>query len=82
MRSKTVDGDKLRSARDDAELTQVEVAAALSEEFGRRVHPESISRIERGNSQPGSKMFGALCRLYHVGKADMLPDPDGAEEAA
>lgn len=72
MRSKTASGAKLMSAREDAELTLKEVANLLSEEFGRRVHPQSINRIEAGTRQPSAKMFGALSRLYKKNKDDLL----------
>lgn len=79
MRSKTVDGSKLRGAREDAELTLDELAVKVSEEIGRRVHGASLAHLELGTRQPSARMWGAITRALQIDGSTLLVS---GEEAA
>lgn len=81
MQSVRVDGDRLREVREDRELTTTQLAALLSSELGRRVHPSTITRLEMGRRQPSARTFGAICRALRCSKSALLAD-DKPEKAS
>ena len=58
-------GDSLRLMRLRAELTQLQVAAALG------THVSAISRIESDQRQPRAKFLGRLFALYKATDAEV-----------
>lgn len=56
---------KLKQAREEMGITQVEVAEALKTE------QNTISKYENGKIEPKIEMIGKLCDLYHI-SADWL----------
>lgn len=72
MRSAVIDGHKLRSFREDRELSGMVLAALLAQELGRPVHASTIYRLESGKRQPSAKLFGALCRVLRCQKSELI----------
>lgn len=70
MRSLTVDGAKLRRARELAGLYQVD----LANEIG--VDRSAVAYWESGTYQPSGPNFLALCRVLQVDQADLLAVDD------
>lgn len=76
MQSVKVDGDRLRAIREDRELSQIQLAALVSVELGRRVSQSTITKYEMGHRQPRPQMFGALCRALRCPKSELLVQPE------
>jgi transcriptional regulator with XRE-family HTH domain len=79
-----VDGQKIRLARERADLTVDELVAELRKEGVIR-HPDTIRNVELGYSQPGMKLFNAIVRVlnrFGAEREDLLADPQPAEEAS
>lgn len=64
MKSRDVDGHKLREVRDELELTGPEVIARIAEATGRTWSESLLYKVETGHRQPSSRFFGAVCRVY------------------
>ena len=64
--SLTVIGERLKAARKDARLTQVELSEAVG------VKQPTLSRWESGKELPLSENQEALCRALGVGWADLF----------
>lgn len=68
--------DQMRALRGRAGLTSEAMAAALSGELGRRVHPPSLSRWERGHQMPKSDVLLAAMRIAGLALPSEAPaDP-------
>lgn len=74
MRTKTIAGHKVLEHREGKALTQKELAALLTEHLGRSVDHTTISKIENGHDQPGSKFWEALAAVLEVDKNELLVD--------
>ena len=59
-------GAKMKQARQDAEVTQKELAEKLG------VHQKDISRWENGERTPALETFAKICRILKVSVDDML----------
>lgn len=59
-------GAKMKQARQDAEVTQKELAEKLG------VHQKDISRWENGERTPALETFAKICRILKVSADDML----------
>lgn len=59
-------GSRLRTARQNAGLTQSDVASRLGVTY------QAISNYERGKCRVESGVFRQLCILYHVSPRDLL----------
>jgi transcriptional regulator with XRE-family HTH domain len=75
MRSATFNGPRLLALREEAELTQTELAGKLGKLLGRTVHTATISKYENGKQQPSPKTLGAICEALEVRKAELLVVP-------
>ncbi|MCP3805421.1 helix-turn-helix domain-containing protein [Allokutzneria sp. A3M-2-11 16] len=72
MLTANVDGQKLRELRESRELTARELTEQMAKDLGRRVHIDTIYKIERGSRQPSSKLLGAWCRALKTDRAIVL----------
>lgn len=72
MRTATVNGYELRRRREDNELTLNDLAALCAVELGKTVHKSTLARIERGQRQPSSRLFGTICRALNCAKSDLI----------
>ncbi|WP_337819732.1 helix-turn-helix domain-containing protein [Amycolatopsis sp. A1MSW2902] len=68
MRTRKIDGTKIRLAREDAGLTQAKLAAIL------RIAPSTVGHWEIGNRSPGPAAFRSLCKTLRVTAADLTAD--------
>ena len=59
-------GKRIKLARIDRELDQVELAAALSVDYGIEISQTSISEIARGTRGLRDFELGALCKVLEV----------------
>ena len=59
-------GKNLRKARKAAHLTQLQLSAALSIEYGIELSEPLISKIESGERTVRDKELVALCRILNV----------------
>ncbi|MGN0512753.1 MAG: helix-turn-helix domain-containing protein [Lachnospiraceae bacterium] len=59
-------GIKLKQARQEAGVTQTELAEQLG------VHQKDISRWENGERTPALETFAKICRILEVSADDML----------
>ena len=59
-------GSKLKQARVDAKVSQVE----LAEQIG--VYQKDISRWEKGDITPSLEMFAKICRAMNVSADELL----------
>jgi transcriptional regulator with XRE-family HTH domain len=59
-------GERLREAREAAEMTQEEAAQGIG------TTPRSIRRFERGEYEPSMTQLAALGRLYEVSSDKLL----------
>lgn len=66
MRTATVDGAKVRKAREAAGWTQAELGALVG------LHHTTISTIESGKSQPSAGSFKLMVRALRVNRDDLL----------
>lgn len=62
-------GKRLRAARQQAGLTQSEVAARLGVTY------QAVSNYERGKSRVESGLLRQLCILYHISPREILEAP-------
>lgn len=69
MRSVTVSGSALRAARENAELTQQDLADKVG------CTKWFISKLEVGSRQPSASTFGDICRALGVSKSSLLEAP-------
>lgn len=72
MLTKTVDGRKIASFREDKGMSQTELAALLSEHLGRRVHNTTVCRYENGTYRPSAKTWAAIADVLQVDKDQLL----------
>lgn len=72
MKSRDVDGPKLREVRDELELTGPEVIARIAKATGRTWSESTLYKVETGRLQPSSRFFGAMCRVYGRRKEDFF----------
>jgi transcriptional regulator with XRE-family HTH domain len=63
-------GERLRRAREDAEVTQEEAALAIG------TTTRSIRRFERGEYEPSMGQLAALARFYEVSSDSILYDDE------
>jgi transcriptional regulator with XRE-family HTH domain len=73
MRTKEIDGEKIRQAREDAGLTQAKLAAILC------TAPSTVGHWEIGSRSPIGANFRALCKALRITPAELIVDePDVA----
>lgn len=72
MLSAKVDAARLREIREERELTTTRLAALLSQDLGRTVHPSTITKYETGARQPRPQMLHAMCRALDVERGELL----------
>ncbi|MBB2502924.1 helix-turn-helix transcriptional regulator [Amycolatopsis echigonensis] len=65
MRTRTIDGAKIRRVREDSGLTQAELAALL------HADQSTVAKWEAGTRSPNLKIFGALCKTLRVTRDDL-----------
>ncbi|MBB4689794.1 helix-turn-helix domain-containing protein [Amycolatopsis jiangsuensis] len=75
MRTREIDGDKIRQAREDAGLTQAKLAAIL------RIAPSTVGHWEIGNRSPVGANFRELCKTLRVTPAELTVDEPSATAA-
>ena len=69
-------GGRLKAAREQAEITQIEAAKRLE------IDPQSLSRYERGDRTPRSDLLTEMARAYGVGPGELLGNAAGSAGAA
>ena len=72
-------GEKIRNAREDLDLSQCDVAAAIP------MNQSNYSKIERGIQEPNITQLRAICRLLHLDPRYLLEleqFPDQSEDAS
>lgn len=72
MKSRDVDGSKLRQVRDDLELTGPQVISRITAATGRTWSESTLYKVETGKLQPSSQLFGAICRVYGRAKSEFF----------
>lgn len=70
-------GKRIKLARVDRELDQVELAAALSVDHGIDISQTSISEIERGVRGLRDFELGAICKVLEVSPEWLLFGENG-----
>jgi len=70
-------GKRIKLARIDRELDQVELAAALSIDHGIDISQTSISEIERGVRGLRDFELGAICKVLEVSPEWLLFSENG-----
>ncbi|WP_329069041.1 helix-turn-helix domain-containing protein [Amycolatopsis sp. NBC_01480] len=68
MRTREIDGEKIRQAREVAGLTQAKLAAIL------RIAPSTVGHWEIGNRSPVGANFRALCKALRITPAELTVD--------
>ena len=69
-------GDKIRNAREDLDLSQREVAAAIP------MNQSNYSKIERDMQEPSITQLRAICRILHLDPRHLLELTDLFDESA
>lgn len=75
MRSRTLNGPRLREIREERALTLLQLAAKVGESLGNSVAESTISNWERGTRQPTAKHFKALCEALDLPRETLLLGP-------
>jgi transcriptional regulator with XRE-family HTH domain len=66
MRSANISGARIKQAREERGLDQVELAAALSVDFNIKLDQSDISEIERGTRGLKDYELDAIARILNV----------------
>lgn len=69
-------GEKIRNAREDLDLSQREVAAAIP------MNQSNYSKIERDTQEPSITQLRAICRILHLDPRNLLDLTDLFDERA
>lgn len=81
MRSRKVDGPKIREARERRGLNGPAFAEALAEELGREVSASIVWKVETGHREPSPVLFSAMCTVLAVEDAEHLLLPAEVDAA-
>jgi transcriptional regulator with XRE-family HTH domain len=71
----TVDGRKMRLAREAADLTVNQLVERLRQDEDIDRNPNTIRNVELGHARPSLELFNAYCRVVGADREDLLLKP-------
>ena len=77
----SVDGRKMRLAREAADLSIDALVERLKADEGIERHPDTLRNIELGHSKPSLELFNAICRVIGADREDLLKRRRGERRA-
>ncbi|ALG06812.1 helix-turn-helix domain-containing protein [Kibdelosporangium phytohabitans] len=82
MRTRKMDGRKLREVRERRGLVAEELAVLVTEQLGNEesVSASTIWKIETGTRQPSGRVFAAICRVFEIKDDEQLLLPVEPEQ--